>query len=223
MLTIILEIYKEAANPKLAEGMRAYMKNRFDFFGIQTPVRRGISKSILHECKSLSKSETIALAKKLWKRPERECHYLAQELLCQNIRKNIELEDIEWMEYFVLNNSWWDTVDVVAPKLMALYFKNFPKERKRKIKEWIASKNTWLIRSAILFQLKYKEETDVELLFDTILKTCHTKEFFINKAIGWILRENAKREPELIYDFIEENKSLLAPLSVREGLKHVIG
>lgn len=221
MLKTILQIFEDAANPKLAVGMKAYQKNKFEFFGITTPTRREICKPILLHGKSLSKKETIDIAKKLWNQPHRECHYLAQELLFQNLKKSLEKSDIVWLEWLVLNNSWWDTVDFIAPKLISIYFKKFPEERNKKVDEWIVSNNTWLIRSALLFQLKYKDETDVVFLFKTILRVCHTKEFFINKAIGWMLRENAKRIPEIVSDFIDDNRNRLSNLSVREGLKHI--
>ncbi|MBK6951652.1 MAG: DNA alkylation repair protein [Crocinitomicaceae bacterium] len=221
ILTTIIEIFQAEANPALAIPMKAYMKNKFEYYGIKSPHRREISKSILKECKTLSRKETLNLAKKLYSQPQRELHYLALELLLQNFKNKLEKTDISWMEWFVINNSWWDTVDVVAPKLMAQYFKEFPQERNTKVEEWIASKNIWLIRSAILFQLKYKKETDLAFLFKLILLVSNTKEFFVNKAIGWILRENAKTHPLLITEFIETHQSKLSNLSVREGLKHI--
>jgi 3-methyladenine DNA glycosylase AlkD len=228
MIKLILDILNDAANPDLAPGFEAYLKNRHKCFGIITPTRREICKPVMENCIGLSKKETVALARQLYKQPQRECHYLALELLEQKTRQcakkkhseKLEREDIEWMEHFVLTHSWWDTVDVVAPKIMSHYFMAFPGERQAKTSEWIKSGNTWLIRSALLFQLKYKAETDLDLLFQTILRVCHTKEFFINKAIGWILRENAKRVPSTIYHFIGKNEKKLSPLSVREGLKH---
>jgi len=221
MLKTILQILEDAANPILAVGMKVYQKNKFEFYGLTAPTRREICKPILLHCKSLSKKETIDLVKELWNQPQRECHYLAQELLLQNIKKSVEKKDIILLEWLVLNNSWWDTVDFIAPKLISIYFKKFPEERNKITDEWINTKNTWLIRSALLFQLKYKDETDVDFLFATILRVCHTKEFFINKAIGWMLRENAKQIPDTVSDFIVENKSVLSNLSVREGLKHI--
>jgi 3-methyladenine DNA glycosylase AlkD len=221
ILPTIIEIFQMEANSSLAIPMKAYMKNKFEYYGIKTPHRREISKPILKECKALSRKETLTLAKKLYSQPQRELHYLALELLLQNFKKNLEKADIVWMEWFVINNSWWDSVDVVAPKLMAQYFKEFPQERNQKVEEWIASKNTWLIRSAILFQLKYKKETDLAFLFKLILRVSHTKEFFINKAIGWILRENAKTNPLPVAEFIEAHQNKLSNLSVREGLKHI--
>lgn len=222
MLQIIQSIFEEKGNNQLVGPMKAYMKNKFEFYGIKSPDRKEISRSILKECKSLSKKETIELAKELWNQPQRELHYLALELLFQNLKKNVSEEDLIWMEWFILNNSWWDTVDFIAPKLVGQYFKKFPEVRKRKINEWIETENIWLIRTGLIFQLKYKKDTDLPLMFETILRTCHTKEFFINKAIGWMLRENAKTHPALIQKFIEEHESRLSGLSKREGLKGVV-
>ncbi|MBK9190405.1 MAG: DNA alkylation repair protein [Crocinitomicaceae bacterium] len=221
MLDIIQNQFSENGNPALVGPMKTYMKNKFEFYGIKSPARREISKPILKECKALSKKETIDLAKELWNQPQRELHYLALELLLQNLKKDISKEDLLWMEWFILKNSWWDTVDFIAPKLVGLYFKKFPEARRAKIKEWIQSENIWLIRTSLIFQLKYKKDTDLNLMFETILQTCQTREFFVNKAIGWMLRENAKTNPAIIEQFIEENEQRLSGLSKREGLKGI--
>ncbi len=221
MLDLIQNQFSENGNPALVGPMKTYMKNKFEFYGIKSPDRKEISKPILKECKALSKKETIDLAKELWNQPQRELHYLALELLLQNLKKDISKEDLLWMEWFILKNSWWDTVDFIAPKLVGLYFKKFPEARRAKIKEWIQSENIWLIRTSLIFQLKYKKDTDINLMFETILQTCQTREFFVNKAIGWMLRENAKTNPAIIEQFIEENEQRLSGLSKREGLKGI--
>ena len=138
MLKTIQSLFSENGNPALAGPMKAYMKNKFEFYGIKSPDRKEISKHLLKECKTLSKKETIELAKELWNQPQRELHYLALELLLQNLKKNISKDDLVWMEWFILKNSWWDTVDFLAPKLVGLYFKKFPEERHEKIKAFIS-------------------------------------------------------------------------------------
>ena len=219
----VLSIFMQHANAENKPWMKAYMKNRFDFFGIKTEMRRQIIKPVIAASTKLKQQEVIQLAKKLYNEPWRECHYTALEILLKNLKqKSMVIEDIVLLEWFVRNNSWWDTVDVVAPKLMSRYFLQFPDEREPITDEWLKSGNIWLIRSAILFQLKYKEDTDISLLFSIILRSCHTREFFIDKAIGWILRENSKRIPDTIQDFVRDHKEQLAPLSVREGMRLII-
>lgn len=219
MYKLIISTLKKNENKILAKDMSAYMRGQFEYFGIKSPLRKELSKPIFAEAKKLHREETIALCKELWNDPHRECHYIAQEILDRNMKKKWEKKDIEFLEWLVLHNSWWDTIDFIAPKLMAAYFKLYPETRKKRVEEWIKSGNTWLIRSAILIQLKTKKDTDFELLFDTILKVCNTKEFFINKAIGWVLRENAKHNEKIILDFVKKHKKSLSNLSVKEALK----
>lgn len=217
----IFNIFNEHRNDSLIPGMKAYMKDKFEFFGIKAPIRKEISKSILKECKSLSKIETIELCKELFNYPQRELHYLTCDILIQNTKSKLTKDDIHWIEYFIVTNSWWDTVDSIAPKIVGAYLKKFPEERKTCVNKWINSENIWLVRSSILFQLKYKDKTDLRFAFEVIHRTCNTKEFFINKAIGWLLRENAKRVPDLIETFVNENESLLSGLTKREALKNL--
>ena len=223
---IILEleqIFKENANKEFAISMKAYMRDKFDLFGIKMGDRRQLTKEIFLQVKSLPKADLIELSKELYCKEEREFHHMAVEFLEKNLKaKNLEVGDIELFEWLIITNSWWDTVDVVAPRLVRLYFETFPEERDKRINDWLGSGTKWLIRSAILFQLKSKEKTDLDFLFSIILSCCHTDEFFINKAIGWILRENSKRIPLEIEAFVEENRDKLDSLSIHEALRIIL-
>jgi 3-methyladenine DNA glycosylase AlkD len=222
MFQEIVSTYQAHANPEVAEGMEAYLRNQFKCYGIKTPLRREISKPFLKEVKSLPKKEVLSLVKRLWRSPQRELHYMAQELLVKVSAQHISnREDILFLEFLILNNSWWDTVDVVAPKLVKTYFEKFPDERDVKVEEWIKSENIWLQRTALLFQLKHKEAVDLPFMFKTILKLKDTKEFFVDKAIGWLLREYSKKRKEEIRQFIDEHGSKLSNLSIREGSKYL--
>ena len=96
-------------------------------------------------------------------------------------------------------------------------FTNYPELIVPFTEKWMTSGNMWLQRTAILFQLKYKSQTDTELLFKYIIALDGSKEFFINKAIGWALREYSKTNPDIVIKFVTGHK--LAPLSKREALK----
>ena len=120
----------------------------------------------------------------------------------------------------ILNKSWWDTVDFIAPKLVATWFKMFPERRDETIERWLSSGNIWLQRSCVIFQLKYKTGFDTAVLEHVVHSLSGSKEFFINKAIGWILREYGKREPDWVMDFA--NRTELNSLSRREGLRIIL-
>ena len=156
------------------------------------------------------------ITEELWAKSQREFHYFAIDLNRRYIKK-IEFEDIHLFEKMIVNNSWWDTVDFIANKLIGTYFKTFPELRIPYTQKWIASNNIWLQRSALLFQLKYKNDIDTNLLSSTINVLLGSKEFFINKAIGWILREYSRTNPSWVLDFV--SKTDLSNLSKKEALR----
>lgn len=214
-----MDVFKDlyaARNADKAQQMSAYMKNNFRFLGIPTPARRTICKAFLKEHKQ---DETIdwSFVFTCFEMPEREFQYLGIEYIAM-FKKQLVPPDIIHIEKLIQTTSWWDSVDgfigIVGELVMA-----YPELKKRTIPNWIESENIWLIRSAINYQLHYKDKTDTVMLAKAILSNCETKEFFINKAIGWALREYSKTNPKWVKDFIETNR--LHPLSVREGSKYV--
>lgn len=213
--TLTIE-FERNANEEIAEQQKAYMRNKFEFYGMKAPLRRQIQKPFLVKNFLAPKSELATIVKILWAKPQRDYHHFAMDLSFKYI-KQLELNDIALFEFMVTNQSWWDTVDFIAVKLMGGYFKVFPDQRKVYIKKWLASNNIWLQRSALLFQLKYKKEIDTEIMSSTIQALLGSKEFFINKAIGWLLREYSRTDPNWVIDFV--NKTDLQALSKREALR----
>ncbi len=208
--------YEKNANPVIAAGQKAYMKNHFEYFGIKSPLRREISKPFLNKEYLPSKKELENIVKALWDKPERELQYFAMELFWK-CKKQIEEADIELMEFMVVNRSWWDTVDMIAGRLMGEYFRKFSEQRKEYVDKWLSSGNMWLQRSAILFQLNYKDKMDTELLSYVIRSLLGSNEFFINKAIGWVLRNYSKTNPDWVKGFADRTE--LHKLSRREALR----
>jgi 3-methyladenine DNA glycosylase AlkD len=209
-------VFNKHANPGIAAGQAAYMKNNFDFFGVKSPVRKEIQKIFFAKDKLPAKADVEQIVKKLWGKPEREFQYFAMELFWK-FRRQFEEPDIDLMEFMVVNKSWWDSVDMIAGRLMGEYFKKFPDRRLEYVEKWLASGNIWLQRSATLFQLNYKEKVDVELLSYVIRSLLGSKEFFINKAIGWVLRNYSKTNPDWVTEFV--HKTELSNLSRREALR----
>ena len=212
--------FKKYANEKDALAMSKYMKNKFEFFGLKTDLRKSLLKEFLSEHELPDGDEFKEFILKLWSKPQREFHYSAMEIMEKPLKK----ADDSWMpilEKIISENSWWDSVDAVAAKLIGLYLKKYPKFAEVYPEKWINSDKMWFRRTAILYQLKYKKDTDFERLREYILKTAHEKEFFIRKAQGWTLREYAKTNPEAVREFVLENKSKLSNLTVKEAMKHL--
>tara|TARA_B100000508_G_scaffold140085_1_gene139927 strand:- start:7261 stop:7926 length:666 start_codon:yes stop_codon:yes gene_type:complete len=216
---MINELKKEFlrySNPEVAKQQSAYLKDQFSFYGLKSPERRSIQKSFLIKKNLPGKSEAFEIIAELWEMPERELHYFAMELLLK-YHKEYSKEDIGFFEKLIISNSWWDSIDVIAPKILGSFFLKFPELRESAVDRWIKSGNIWLQRSAVLFQLKYKEKMDKELLTSIIDRLKNEKEFFIRKAIGWVLREASKRDPDWVLEFVDSYD--LQPLSKKEALK----
>jgi len=192
------------------------MKNLFEFYGIQSPLRQELVKGVLKRFQIKEFHEIESNIKNLLEVPQRECHYAALDLAIRFAAK-APYEYIDLYEYMIVKNSWWDTVDIIASTLHGKHFTKFPELIESKTSSWINSENLWLKRSCILFQLKYKEKTDKDLLSSFIQKCLNSKEFFINKAIGWSLREYSKTNPDWVINFVKSNE--LTPLSEKEALR----
>lgn len=210
--------YQSSADASRAPAMKQYMRQKFDFFGIVSPLRKEITRQFWKQYGLPSIESVHQEILELWNMPERELQYMAIETF-QKLAKKIEANHITTIEYMLTHKQWWDTVDFIASDLAGNYFKRFPENRNEFIPKWQVSKDMWLNRSAILFQLKYKNETDTEILAQSILKHTDSKEFFIQKAIGWALRQYSKTNAEWVREFIQNNK--MANLSVREASKYI--
>jgi 3-methyladenine DNA glycosylase AlkD len=215
VLNIEAQFEKHADKVKAA-GQKAYMRNRFEFFGIKSPIRKEIQRPFLKKENLPPKAALESVVKTLWNKPQREFQYFTMELV-NKYSKQFSINDIVLFEWMITHKSWWDTVDYIAPHLAGDYFKIFPGQRDERTESWIQSENIWLKRSAILFQLKYKSAVDTAFLSHVINSLSGTDEFFINKAIGWMLRQYSKFDPQWVIDFVD--KTALHPLSRREALK----
>ena len=193
------------------------MTNNFSFLGLKTEKRREIFKLIYEQNKAEIKSNYRTIAWELFQMKEREFHQVAIDLLVKEFKKNYVLEDIQLIEKLIITNSWWDSVDTIAKYILGGYLLQFPSETLKVIERFSNSKNMWLNRSAILFQLSYKEKTNFEILKSECEKHKHSNEFFIQKAIGWALRDYSRFNPKGVEAYV--NSTNLKPLSRREALR----
>eukprot|EP01089_Gocevia_fonbrunei_P003606 TRINITY_DN13586_c0_g1_i1.p1 TRINITY_DN13586_c0_g1~~TRINITY_DN13586_c0_g1_i1.p1 ORF type:complete len:140 (-),score=18.50 TRINITY_DN13586_c0_g1_i1:10-429(-) len=127
---------------------------------------------------------------------------------------------IEIFEHMIRTKPWWDTVDLIASKCVGSHLVKYPKHVAT-MDEWIHDECLWIRRTSLIFQLSYKKKTDETRLYKYISTVMHEKEFFIQKAIGWSLRQYSKTNPSSVSKFIKQNSSNLARLSIREGSKYL--
>jgi 3-methyladenine DNA glycosylase AlkD len=211
-------LFEQNANPVQAVPMKKYMRDQFQYLGIKTPQNGALQKEFYEKYGFPPLSELDTVLRDLWSLPQREFQYVAVGLLGR-FNKQIPATFIKTIEYLLVTKPWWDTVDSIAGSTIGVHFQRFPEVREKYLTNWRASDNFWLRRTTILFQLNYKKETDFELLCDIIRENLGSKEFFINKAIGWSLRQYARIDPKAVKKFVKSTQ--LHPLSRREALKHI--
>jgi 3-methyladenine DNA glycosylase AlkD len=212
-------VFQENSNPENAAAMSKYLRNHFSFFGIKTDERRLIFKNIWKENKNEVAENSREIALKLYSKQQRELQYCAIEILIKQLKGNYKKEDILLIEKLIITNTWWDSVDTIAKNILGEYLLEYPLETENVIERFSNSENMWLNRSAILFQLGYKQKTNFDLLKSECEKHKSSNEFFIKKAIGWALREYTKTNPEAVRNFVANTN--LKPLSTKEALKNI--
>jgi 3-methyladenine DNA glycosylase AlkD len=224
MLARWLNDYQQVLGPASdsiqAASMAAYMKHHFAFVGIPTPERRKLVNHIeLAARQELSAAQLLALADLLYQQSAREYHYCALDLLVRCHRK-LSAADLAALETLITTHSWWDSVDILATKIVGPLVKREP-SLLTTMDIWAQHPNMWLRRTAILYQLSWKQDTDAARLFNYCLLNAAEPDFFIRKAIGWALRQYARAAPQAVLDFVSAHQQQLSPLSVSEALKHL--
>ncbi len=212
----IFETLKAAADPEKAKSMSAYMRDQFAYLGIPTPVRKKLTKDYF---KTVDKTVVDwDFVYKCWQLPEREFQYLACEYLSK-VAALLTPSDIPNLRELIITKSWWDTVDSLDMVVGDIALRH--PEVNQILLQWSVDENIWLRRTAIDHQLQRRDKTDIKLLGEIIKNNFGQTEFFINKAIGWALREYSKTNPEWVRSFIDRHQDKMAKLSVREASKYI--
>jgi len=213
----LIKSFYDNVNPEDAERMSAYMRCKFLYLGIRKPQRAVLQNGFIKQAKKQKKVDWDFIVR-LWDLPEREFQYLAIDYLI-GLKNHLGKTDMDRIKRLIINKSWWDSVDPLATIITGILCAKYPELVETHIRNWAESDNIWLVRVGVLFQLKYKETTDTELLHLVIRENSHNKEFFIAKAIGWALREYSKTNKEWVKSFLKCNT--LQPLSMREASKYL--
>ncbi len=213
--------FDAAADPGRAAEMRRYMRDRFPFYGVPTPARRAITRAAVAGLPAPTEADLSELADACWARDEREWQYLG----CDQLRRHVRACSARFLpvaQRLITTRSWWDTVDVLAARVVGPLVAATPSLREE-LEGWVAGDDLWLTRAAILHQLGAKERTDDELLFRWCAARAGDTDFFVRKAIGWALRDYARTDPDAVRRFVAEHDAELSGLSKREALKHLRG
>ena len=216
-LADLLEELEAAKDPEKAGPMEAYMRYQFSFLGIAAPERNALYKKYFPSAKK-TKLIYWDFVDTCWEKDAREYQYVAANYL-KAMQSYLTENDLPKLERLVVTKSWWDTVDILDRVVGSLVYDK--PELGEIILKWSLSDNIWLRRVAIDQQVLRKEKTDVQLMEKVLLNNLDQTEVFINKAIGWALRDYSKTNPEWVASFIEKNRERMAELSIREASKYL--
>lgn len=213
----ILKVLQENKNDENAPKMKKYMRNKFEFLGIKKGDLKRIEKEFF---KDIKKEEYIDydFVKKCYFSVYRECQYVAIDYLI-NKKKYLSENDMDFIKNLIITKSWWDTSDILQK--LVCHISQKEEHVKETILLWSCDNNIWLRRVSIIHQLQMKEKTDTNLLEKIIVNNLQSDEFFINKAIGWALRDYSKTNKEWVENFIEKYKDKMSKLSIKEASKYL--
>lgn len=216
LLDLIID-FEENRNELLAESMSKYMQDKFSFLGVRGATRTEIYKKYFPDAR---KTKTIDwdFVENCWNKEEREFQYVVVYYL-KAMQKFLKREDISRLKYLIVTKSWWDTVDLLAKVVGSLVIRIEGYDQI--MLEWSKDSNIWLKRVAILYQLSLKDKIDEIILDKILVNNLGDNEFFINKAVGWALRDYSKYNPEWVRKFIKKNKDNMANLTIREASKYI--
>ena len=200
-----------------AAAMSKYMRNMFIFYGLPAPRRKEVYRDIIRSDKK-EKAVDRGFLDQCYDDEHREFQYLAYDYLLA-LKEYVSFDDIPKIKYYITTRSWWDTVDFLC-KVIGDVGTRDPRVKELMI-EWSKDENIWLKRTAIEHQLGLKDKTDAKLLEMIIVNNLGSSEFFVNKAIGWALRDYAKTDPGTVKSFIDRHGDEMDSLSIKEASKYL--
>ena len=219
LVTYLRQAMSDAGDPAQAPAMQAYMKTDQPFYGVQAAPRREIFRAALKQHPIRSREEYGNTVRDLWGGVYREEMYLALDLAQQ---AKVYRDLASWPLYVEMMRTAtnWDTLDVIAAHLLGDLLRQH-REKEAEVRTWVDDDNLWVRRTALLIHLKHKGETNLPMLSHAILHLAHEKEFFIRKAIGWVLRATSRQRPDVVHDWLLPRAHRASGVTVREAVRYL--
>jgi len=198
------------------------MKSTMPYYGLSLPQVRGVCKEVFSEREPGSCAGWKSAVLELWRgaRHREERHAALYLLREKRYRECVGPGLMPMIEEMVETGAWWDLVDELVHTVGGL-LRAHPKEIKPVMRAWSTDSNMWKRRVAIICQLSFKGDTDLELLYANVEPNLGDREFFVRKAIGWALRQYAHTDPKEVARYVREHEAELSGLSRREALKNL--
>jgi 3-methyladenine DNA glycosylase AlkD len=219
---LIEEQLRAAGTPERAASEQNYLKSSLEFSGTAVPATRAIMTSWRRDHPGLRREDLTEVAAALWAGPFFECK-IAAVILLTDRRQLLRADDATLIEAMLRSSGTWALVDGIAADVMGSLVERYP-ELTGTLDRWAADEDFWIRRSALLallVPLRRGEAAGFERFAGYADAMLGETEFFIRKAIGWVLRETAKRQPELVAAWLEPRAGRASGVTMREAVKYL--
>jgi len=205
--------------PGRAVSEKAYLKSDLEFAGTGVPAIRSVITSWRRAQAGLTHDDLAGLVRALWASPLYECRQAAVILLEHSTRL-LAAADTGLIEQLLRTSGTWALVDGLAANVAGDLAERYP-ELGGTLDRWASDDDFWMRRSALLALLVplRRGGGDFERFAGYADQMLDEKEFFIRKAIGWVLRETARRRPGLVADWLGPRLPRASGVTVREAVR----
>jgi len=210
--------FAAAGKPERAKYERAYMKSALEFHGVDAAAIRSACAEFV-KAHALDHDGLVGVVDALYATDWFDLHSAAVGVL-ERKRKLVGTGDAAWLIGLVRASACWAHVDWLATKIVP---HALPAEPRTLLRRWARDDDFWVRRTALLAQLDALRAGggDFALFAELAVPMLGEKEFFIRKAIGWILRDTSKKRPELVRDFVAEHQAQMSGLTLREATRRL--
>lgn len=212
---------RAVATPERAANEKRYLKSNLEFLGVTVPATQNVVNAVVRAHGPLTRESAVALAQALWEHPVHELRAAAVMVLARAAGL-LEPRDLPLVERFLREAKTWALVDELAARTVGTMFEHHP-SLGRELDRWATDGDFWLRRSALLALLIPLREGrgDWERFTRYADMMLDEKEFFIRKAIGWVLRDTSRKRPGIVIAWIEPRAARASGVTVREAVRRL--
>jgi 3-methyladenine DNA glycosylase AlkD len=205
-----------------AVGAKAYLKSDLEFIGVASKPLREVARVFLAGHPEIDRCALLKLVQALWERPVFELKAVAVALL-ERRTNDLVTDDLALVERLLRLSHTWALVDWLCTKVAAPLVESDPGAARSFLDRWSRDEDFWVRRASMLAQLPALRAGggDFELFASIASRMVGEKEFFIRKAIGWVLRDVSKKRPDLAFTFLSQHVREVSGLTFREGTKYL--
>lgn len=209
----------EFGTPQRAAAERAYLKSTLRHLGAPVPAVRRVVRNWVRHHPGLMHDDLFAIADELWSEPVHERRLAAIELL-QAVPRRIDVDDLPWLERRLRECHTWALVDPLAGLVVADLAAREPVQVMPVLDQWVLDGDFWIRRAAVLaLRSALRRGEQMDRLFRYAEGLLPDTEFFVRKAVGWVLREAAPRHPREVSTWLRDHVDEISLITLREPLR----